>query len=255
MNNENNSAVNKGLDYEDRVVRALTNWGLDAHRTNVTNPDDPEEYKHGFDGGVDIIARYSADTNVKRDLTFYIQCKDHKHQLTKSAINDVYGGMHARKATDRLSYAVVVTTTTASQETMQYAKSLGVELITAREKDILNYVVQTKHATYDNYGPLMKIIIYHYTKDPIWIDTLPENGNPLSDVAMKEKLLKQTEADFDSAQADLDSADNYERKAKEARQRAIDKQKVAAMRVLQSCGLSNNRSKESKAEKTDDDSG
>lgn len=252
----NINAVTKGLDYEDRVVKTLTNWGLDAHRTNVTNPDDPEEYKHGFDGGVDIIARYSADTKVKRDLTFYIQCKDHKKELTKSAISEVYAGMHARKATDRLSYAVVVTTTTASQETMQFAKALGVELITAREKEILKYVVQTKHATYDNYGPLMKIIIYHYTKDTIWLDTLPENGNPLSDIAMKEKLLKQTEADFDSAQADLDSADNYERKAKEARQRAIDKQKTAALRAIQASGLSGKTKKsDSKADKPDEDSG
>jgi len=253
MNNNNESAVAKGLDYEDRVVRALTNWGFDAHRTNTTNPDDPEEYKHGFDGGVDIIARYSADTKVKKDLTFYIQCKDLKTELPKSAVSEVYAGMHARKATSRQSYAVVLTTTTASQETMQFAKALGVELITAREKDILKFVVQSKHATYDNYGPLIKIIIYNYTKDPIWIETLPENGNPLSDVAVKEKLLQQTEADFDSAQADLDSADNYERKAKEARQRALDKQKIAAMRAIKASGLKG--SKESKADKPDEDSG
>ena len=252
-NNENISAVTKGLEYEDRVVRALQSWGLDAHRTNTTNPDDPEESKHGFDGGVDIIARYSVDSKVKKDLTFYIQCKDHKKELTKSAVSEVYAGMHARKAVNRLSYAVVVTTATASQETIQYAKALGVELITAREKDILKFVAQSKHASYDHYGPLMKIIIYNYTKDPIWIDTLPENGNPLSDVAMKEKLLKQTEADFDSAQADLDSADNYERKAKEARQRALDKQKIAAMRAIQASGLKG--CKESKADKPDDDSG
>lgn len=254
-NNEKISAVEKGLDYEDKVVKALTSWGFDAHRTNVTNPDDPEEYKHGFDGGVDIIARYSVDTKVKKDLTFYIQCKHLKTELPKSAVSEVYAGMHARKATSRQNYAVVLTTTDASQETTQFAKALGVELITAREKEVLRFLVQTKHITYDNYGPLMKIIIYNYTKDPIWIDTLPENGNPLSDVAMQEKLLKQTEADFDSAQADLDTADNYERKAKEARQRAIDKQKVAAMRVLQSCGLSGNHKKESKADTPADDSG
>ena len=87
-NNENISAVTKGLEYEDRVVRALQSWGLDAHRTNTSNPDDPEEYKHGFDGGVDIIARYSVDGKVKKDLTFYIQCKDHKKELTKSAVSE-----------------------------------------------------------------------------------------------------------------------------------------------------------------------
>ncbi len=248
------SAVNKGLDYEEKVVMSLTNWGLDAHRTNVTNPDDPEEYKHGFDGGVDIIARYKANTKVEKDLTFYIQCKDLKTELPKSAISEVYAGMHVRKAIDRLSYAVVVTPTTASQETKQFAKSLGVELITAREREILNFAIQTKHATYDNYGPLMKIILYFYTKDPIWIETLPENGNPLSDVAMKEKLLEQTGADFDKAQSLLDSADDYERKAREAKQKALDIQKIAAMRAIQHCGLKSN--KESKgADKPDENSG
>ena len=84
-------------------------------------------------------------------------------------------------------------------------------------------------------------------------ESLPENGNPLSNVAIAEKLLRQAEADFDSAQADLDSADNYERKAKEARQRALDKQKIAAMRAIKASGLKG--SKESKAEKPDEDSG
>lgn len=253
---ENKSAVTKGLEYEERVVEQLKKWGLDAHRTNVTNPDDPEEYKHGFDGGIDIIARYSAPTKVKKDLTFYIQCKNHKKELTKSAVSEVYAGMHARGNINRLCYAVVITTSTASQETIQFAKSLGVELFTATERNLLEFVIMTGSTAYANYGPLMKIVLYHYTKDPIWIETLPENGNPLSEVAMKEKLLKQTEDDFDSAQADFDSAYHYERKAKEALQRGLDKQKIAAMRVIQSCGLKGGKiDKESKTNKPDDNSG
>lgn len=256
MNNENISAVAKGLDYEDKVVRALTSWGLDAHRTNITNPDDPEEYKHGFDGGVDIIARYSADTKVKKDLAFYIQCKDLKIELPKSAVSEVYAGMHARKNYNEFCIPVVVTTTTASQETMQFAKALGVELITAREKEILSFAKQTKHATYSNYGALMKIIIYHYTKDPIWIDTLPENGNPLSNVAITEQLLEQSNTDFDKAQSYLDNAQDLERKANEARQKALDIQKLAAMRAIQASGLKGSKkSGKENADKPADDSG
>lgn len=133
MNNNNESAVAKGLAYEEKVVKNLRAWGLDAHRTNITNPDDPEEYKHGFDGGVDIIARFKAKTKLKRDITFYIQCKDHKKELSKSAISEVYAGMHARKNINDICVPVVISESTASQETMQFAKALGVELILAKE--------------------------------------------------------------------------------------------------------------------------
>lgn len=255
-NNENISAVTKGLEYEDRVVRALQSWGLDAHRTNITNQDDPDEYKHGFDGGVDIIARYKSENKIKRNITFYIQCKDHKSELTKSAISEVYAGMHARRNYNDLCIPVVISTTTASQETMQFAKSLGVELILANEWGILQYINKSKHATYTNYGTLMKIIIYYFTKDSIWIESLPENGNPLSNVAITEKLLKQSQTDFDKAQSYLDNAMDLERRANEAKQKALDIQKLAAMRAIQASGLSGKLNKsDKKANKTDDNSG
>lgn len=250
--------VEKGKAYEEQVVEYLNTHGLDAHRTNVTNPDDPVEYKHGFDGGVDIIAKYSSDTNVKRDLTFYIQCKDHKNEIPKSAISEVFAGMHARRNYNRLCCPVVISTSTASQETIQFAKSLGVELILANEWNTLQFITQTKHANYTNYGPLMKVIIHNLTNDPIWIDTLPEVGNPLSDVAIREKLLKQTEDDYDKVQSYFDTADDLERKAREARQKAIDIQKIAAIRALKSRNFSDKDTeteKESKAEKSDKESG
>ena len=230
------SAVNKGFEYEENVVRSLQGWGFTAYRTNKTNPDDPREYKHGFDGGVDIIARYKADTRVKKELTFYIQCKCQKKELTKSAISEVYAGMHARKVVDELSYAVVVGACDASQETIQFAKSLGVELILIKEREILKYAMQTRHVAYSNYGPMLKIILYHYTKDRVWLDTLPENRNPLADANILQRMFEESKTDFNTAQSYLDNAINYERKANEARQKAIDIQKLAVFRALQATG-------------------
>lgn len=250
----NNNAVAKGLAYEEQVTSFLNKYGLDAHRTNVTNPDDPEEYKHGFDGGVDIIARYKSENKVKRDITFYIQCKDHKNELTKSAISEVYAGMHARKNYHDLCIPVVISSTTASQETMQFAKSLGVELILATEWGILHYINKSNHAVYANYGTLMKLIIYNITKNPEWIENFPENGNPLSDAAIREKMIEQSKTDFDSIQADYDEIEMMEMKLREKKQKALDKQKNAVMRVLQACNLSGKSDKKN-ADKQDEESG
>ena len=69
--------------------------------------------------------------------------------------------MHVRKNYRDLCIPVVISSTTASQETMQYAKALGVELILANEWGLLHYIKKNNHAVYGNYGLLMKIIIYY----------------------------------------------------------------------------------------------
>ena len=114
------SPVEKGIQFEMSVIDLLTNHGFNAHRTNVSNPDDPTQYKAGFDGGVDIIARFSStEGKVYKDFSFYIQCKCHKSDLTKQAISEVYAGMHQRKATAPNCIPVVFATSTATKETRQ----------------------------------------------------------------------------------------------------------------------------------------
>ena len=41
-------------------------------------------------------AKYSVVGKTYKDFIFYIQCKHHNKDLTKSAISEVYAGMHAR---------------------------------------------------------------------------------------------------------------------------------------------------------------
>ena len=65
--------------------------------------------------------------------------------------------------------------------------------------------------------------------------------------------MKQSQTDFDKAQSYLDNAMDLERRANEAKQKALDIQKLAAMRAIQASGLKG--CKESKADKPDDDSG
>ena len=70
------SPVEIGIEYENKVVEILNDCGLEAYRTNKANESDPEQYKAGFDGGVDIIAKYSMTVRkIYKDFVFYIQSK------------------------------------------------------------------------------------------------------------------------------------------------------------------------------------
>lgn len=127
--------------------RSLTH--VDKKYYSQSNEADSERYKAGFDGGVDIIAKFDVVKPICRNLCFYIQCKCHKEPLTKSAISEVYAGMHARKGTTVTSLPV----------------------------------------PYGNYGNLMRVILYHYTKDVVWIKTLPESQPALGIQSMRYIVL------------------------------------------------------------------
>ena len=64
------NAVDIGIKYEKKVLEALQTYGLKAYRTNQTNIHDPKGYKHGFDGGVDIIAEFHTSIKGGRDFTY-----------------------------------------------------------------------------------------------------------------------------------------------------------------------------------------
>lgn len=146
------TAVEKGLQFEKAVVDMLNNCGFKAWRTNQSNEADPEKYKAGFDGGVDIIATFDVVKPICRNVCFYIQCKCHKEPLTKSAISEVYAGMHARKGTTVTSLPVVFDTSDASQETMQFAKDLGAELFLKNEFTLVKDAESGLPVPYGNYG-------------------------------------------------------------------------------------------------------
>ena len=84
--------VEKGKAFEEEVVEYLNDKRFKAIRTNVTNEYDPSTYKHGFDGGVDIIASYAPE-EFNIGYTFYIQCKCHKRcvfmRVKKVSADDV----------------------------------------------------------------------------------------------------------------------------------------------------------------------
>lgn len=242
------NAVDIGVSFEESIVKMLQTYGLEAYRTNKTNIHDPEGYKHGFDGGVDIIATFKTSLKKDRDFVFFIQCKCQKHPLEKSAISEVYAGMHVRKGFGDSCIPVVIATCEASQETMQYAQELGVELFLSAEENLVKNADQTFKVPYGNYGILTKVLLYQHTKDMVWLDTLPSNGNLLSSASRTEQLLADTKADYDKAQSYMDNADNLERKAREQRQKALDIQRIAAYRAIQIASLENNN-KESHTKK------
>ena len=198
------TAVEKGLQFEKAVVDMLNKCGFKAWRTNQSNEADLERYKAGFDGGVDIIATFDVVKPICRNVCFYIQCKCHKEPLTKSAISEVYAGMHARKGTTVTSLPVP-------------------------------------------YGNLMRVILYHYTKDVVWIKTLPESQPALGIQSMRDRMIDEANLDFEQSQTYLDRASSLERKAQEQRQKALDIQKSAVYRALQACNFSKKEHKQSSA--------
>lgn len=237
--------VQKGIKYENLVIEILQECGIEAWRTNVTNEADLEHYKHGFDGGVDVIARYSVKGKVYKDFVFYIQCKCwNGKDLTKSAISEVYAGMHARNGFSKGSIPVVFATTEASEETRNFAKSLGVELILNREMELIKHARISCHAVYSNYGVLMKIIMYHYTKDESFIDTLPDTYEKLSRQSEIDDLITQTEMDFYDLQAELDDIHAQELKLQQKRQKNLDKTKLTVFRNIQTVNQMRAKNKE-----------
>lgn len=231
------NAVDIGITFEEKVVEMLQTYGLEAYRTNKTNIHDPKGYKHGFDGGVDIIAKFHTSIKGGRDFVFYIQCKCHKADLAKTAISEVYAGMHFRKGFGSSCIPVVVASCGTSQETMQYAKELGVELFMQEQIDILKQARAAGKVSYGKYGTFLKVLLYSCTKDTVWIDTLPQNENRLSDNRMKDQLLMDAKIDFDRAETYLQYADSLERKAREERQKALDIQRAAAYNAIQAGNL------------------
>ena len=90
---------------------------------------------------------------------------------------------------------------------------------------------------YGNYGNLMRIILYHYTKDVVWIKTLPESQPALGIQSMRDRMIDEANLDFEQSQTYLDRASSLERKAQEQRQKALDIQKSAVYRALQACNF------------------
>lgn len=236
------SPVEIGIAYENKVVEILQSCGLTAYRTNKANESDPEQYKAGFDGGVDIIAKYSVTVSkIYKDFVFYIQCKCwNGKELTKSAISEIYAGMHARGGVSKGSIPVVFATSEASQETRQFAENLGVELILNRELALISHARTTGSIVYANYGVLMKVMLYHYTKNRDLLETLPDTNSNIESMTWKEQVLTQTKMDIAMLQSEWDTIASQELKLQQKRQKAIDKTKLAMLRNVQTIDYSKN---------------
>ena len=228
-----NNAVTKGIDFELRVESILKKCGLKVWRTNKTNPHDPANYKHGFDGGVDIIATFESNQPYERHFDFYIQCKDHKNGINKTAMAEVFGGMNVRHVPESYSVPVVVAHGEVSQEIRLYAKELGVELFLSTEIKLVENASKCKRACFGHYGILLKALLYSCTKDDIWVQTMPENTNRLSEMSVTEKLLRSTISGTDRIESYVESAYRHSIMSYEDIQKAISLQKIMNCRVLE----------------------
>ena len=220
----------------------LNKCGFKAWRTNQSNEADLERYKAGFDGGVDIIATFDVVKPICRNVCFYIQCKCHKEPLTKSAISEGICWYARKKRNDCHKSACGLCN--FGRITGNHAichKDLGVELFLKNEFTLVKDAEAGLPVPYGNYGNLMRVILYHYTKDVVWIKTLPESQPALCIQSMRDRMIDEANLDFEQSQTYLDRASSLERKAQEQRQKALDIQKSAVYRALQACTFSKKR--------------
>ena len=57
-----------------------------------------------------------------------------------------------------------------------------------------------------------RIILYHCTKDVVWIKTLPESQPALGIQSMRDRMIDEANLDFEQSQTYLDRASSLERK-------------------------------------------
>lgn len=158
--------------------------------------------------------------------------------------------MHARGGVSKGSIPVVFAISEASQETRQFAENLGVELILNRELALISHARTTGSIVYANYGVLMKILLYHYTKNRDLLETLPDTNSNIESITWKDQVLTQTKMDIAMLQSEWDTIASQELKLQQKRQKAIDKTKLAMLRNVQTMDFSkNNHEKHIKSDK------
>ena len=166
--------IKKGYQFEEKVKERLNRCGFQAWRTNCKNKADRKGYRAVFDGGVDVIAEFEMKEPVAIRMRFFIQCKCWKNNVSLPAVREPYCGRDARKEVRKGDIPVLIATSDASKATRRYAKDLGVEMILAEEIEILKEAEAGKPVPYKNYGKLMQLILYFYTKDTKWLESLSE---------------------------------------------------------------------------------
>lgn len=116
-----------GIDFEKGCVEILEHCGFKASQTGKK------------DRGVDIIASIVIGENVKK---YYIQCKYRNKTLSMHPVQEIFTGTHYRGAD---GVPVLITNNHVSYQARQYAKSLGVEIISAPEWIEIKEAYRNKH--------------------------------------------------------------------------------------------------------------
>ncbi len=116
-----------GTDFENGCIELLQHCGF---KVLGTGKDDK---------GVDIIASITIDENVKK---YYIQCKYQNKTLSMHPVQEIFTGTHYRGAD---GVPVLITNNHVSYQARQYAKALGVEIISVPEWIEIKDAYRNKH--------------------------------------------------------------------------------------------------------------
>ena len=233
--------IKKGYQFEEKVKERLNQCGFQAWRTNCKNKADRKGYRAGFDGGVDVIAEFEMKEPVAIRMRFFIQCKCWKNNVSLPAVREPYCGRDARKEVRKGDIPVLIATLDASKATRRYAKDLGVEMILAEEIEILKEAEAGKPVPYKNYGKLMQLILYFYTKDTKWLESLSELQEE-SDVQYAN-LLREIDALTDEEKRIL-----HKRLESDPAITGDPQMHVSSKKILSSDVVDNDRTDEEKTE-------
>lgn len=209
-----------GITFEDKVYHMLTAMDFTVTKTGGPN-----------DNGIDMIARMHFNTDIIP--AFALQIKAWNKEVTKSAVQEVFTGVHYYRA----SYIpVVFTISNVTLPTREFAKHLGVQIISKTE---INLIVDTfRHkkisaltdslflnillaeAAYD-YKALEKILLSTNTTKPT-----PQQKEEVK--IAKEEII----TGMDKAKELLKSASDDQQRAMWKQQEAMEIQKQILLKYL-----------------------
>ena len=195
-------ACKSGTDYELWVLNLLNIAGFNAKRTGKE------------DNGVDIMAEINiCDTIYK----FNIQCKFYNKPIGKAPIQEVYtGSMYYNNNGN----PVVITNNRMTIDALNYAKSMGVEVISQFEFDELSMIVRNKLTINDvkSHLGLLGIIIGQHFKNADYISNSVKSYKSDTD-----KIIDRADELKDEISSIFDEAESLVRESSEMQMRAIHK--------------------------------
>lgn len=214
MYNDLFAGCRSGKDFEIRVEKILTHLGF---RVKSTGKDD---------NGIDLIAEGELEG---QQLCYYIQCKYWNKTVDKSPIQEVIAGA---KFLGEKGVPVVVTNNSFTIGAKEYAKRLGVELISELDWIELERTNEVRAVVHSEPRGLLGIMLGLLAQDRGIIEKSLPVPVRSAEMYTEEMRFNEVMDTFNKSQALLREASESQLHTDRIRQAAITLQKEAFFKVL-----------------------